>query len=139
MFVEIDLTDVAPLNSTHNIDSNHLPEAHWIVNLSNVSHIERTRVWQKEDNYGKRVVSYEKPSQSMEITVTVLWGIQIHGTSGKVLKTYYSDDKEKIDYLVVKLLEAISLYHCTSTINFDDYESFCSTNEHINAGVGDTF
>lgn len=137
MFVEIDFRDADPLLSS--AGSTHLDYkgSQWVLNISNVSHIERTEMWERQDSFGKITRSSEEFPRSMEVTITKLWGIQIHGADGKILRTYYSDVKEKMDYLIVKLLEAISVYHCTSTINFDDYESFCATNAHINAGAVD--
>ena len=128
MFIEIDFTDAAPLICSDSPDSKG---SQWIVNINNVSHIERTEMWQREDRYGRITRSSEKFGDDIEFTVTKLWGIQIHGANGRIIRTYYSDVKEKMDYLVVKLLEAISVYHCTSTVNFDDYESFCDANAHI--------
>jgi hypothetical protein len=134
MFVEIDFRDADPLISS--ATPSH-KGSHWIVNISNVSHVERTEMWERRDSFGKVTRSTDEIPPSMEVTITKLWGIQIHGANGRVIRTYYSDIKEKMDYLIVKLLEAISVYHCTSTINFDDYENFCATNAHINAGAVD--
>jgi hypothetical protein len=132
MFVEIDFRDADPLISSATPDHKG---SQWIVNISNVSHIERTEMWERQDSFGKVTRSSDEFPRSMEFTITKLWGIQIHGANGRIIRTYYSDVKEKMDYLVVKLLEAISVYHCTSTINFDDYESFCDTERTINAGA----
>ena len=92
MFVEIDFRDADPLISSSTLDHKG---SQWIVNISNVSHIERTEMWERQDRYGRVTRSSEEFKDSMEFTITKLWGIQIHGADGRIIRTYYSDVKEK--------------------------------------------